>query len=528
MPQPSHRQLSAEPAALTVGEFPDFRAPCVGGPLPPDYNSGTNRPDQPQHHLSRMSSLPSTLGELRRSGYTPLPVKQELRRNLIARLRRGEPLFPGMIGYDETVIPEIVNAVLSQHDMLFLGLRGQGKTRMLRMLSGLLDERIPIVAGSEINDDPTAPLSRHARDVIAARGDDTPVEWIGRERRYHEKLATPDVTIADLIGEIDLIKHAEGRHLANEDVMHFGLIPRSHRGIFCMNELPDLSPKIQVGLFNVLEERDVQIRGFTVRLPLDLCMVFSANPEDYTNRGRIVTPLKDRIGSVIRTHYPLTREVGMQITAENAWTGREDGVRVLVPRFLQEIVEETSRLARTSPHVNHASGVSVRMSIANYENLVSSAERRAIRSGEPLTVARPGDLAALAASSRGKLELAMTEEAGEEDRLIQRLAEEAVKNVFDQHFQPQQFQGVVDYFESGQRLELADAAPTAEVLARVDGIRGFRKLLERAATELEPALAGGESAGALHASLAELVLDGLYAHNRVNKKSRSVGAVYGA
>ena len=475
-----------------------------------------------------MSDRPQTLGELRRSGYTPLPVKQELRRNLIARLRQQEPLFPGIIGYDETVVPEVINAVLSQHDMLFLGLRGQGKTRMLRMLSALLDEHIPIVAGSEINDDPFQPLSRHARDVVATQGDATPIEWIGRDRRYHEKLATPDVTIADLIGEIDLIKHAEGRHLANEDVMHFGLIPRSHRGIFCMNELPDLSPKIQVGLFNVLEERDVQIRGFTVRLPLDLCLVFSANPEDYTNRGRIVTPLKDRIGSVIRTHYPLTREIGMQITDENAWAERDGNVRVRVPRFLREVVEETSRLARSSPHVNHASGVSVRMSIANYENLISSAERRAILAGEPLAVARPGDLAYAAASSRGKLELARTEETGEEDRLIGRLIEEAVKNVFDQHFQPQQFQGVVDYFESGQRLELSDSAPTAEFLARIDSIRGFRKLLDRAAAELEPALASGETAGAFQASLAELVLDGLHAHNRLNKKSRRAGAVYGA
>ncbi len=474
-----------------------------------------------------MPDRPRTLGDLRRSGYAAVPVKQELRRNLIDRLRRGQPLFPGIIGYDETVVPEVVNAILSRHDMLFLGLRGQGKTRMLRMLSELLDEHVPIVAGSEINDDPYSPLSKYARDLIAAQGDATPIEWIGRERRYHEKLATPDVTIADLIGEIDLIKHAEGRHLANEDVMHFGLIPRSHRGIFCMNELPDLSPKIQVGLFNVLEERDVQIRGFTVRLPLDLCMVFSANPEDYTNRGRIVTPLKDRIGSVIRTHYPLTREIGMQITDDNAWTEREGDVLVRVPRFLREVVEEASRLARTSPHVNHASGVSVRMSIANFENLISNAERRAILAGEPGTVARPGDLAYAAASSRGKLELAMTEETGEEDRLILRLIEEAVKNVFDQHFQPQQFQAVVDYFESGHRLEFSDAAPTAEVLARLDAIRGFRKLLDRAGSELEPGLASGETAGAYQASLAELVLDGLHAHNRVNKKARRAGAIYG-
>src|SRR5262249_15464893 len=294
----------------------------------------------------------------------------------------------------------------------FLGLRGQGKTRMLRMLVNFLDPVIPVIAGSEVNDDPLAPISKYGRDMVAQHGDACPVAWLPRERRYHEKLATPDGAIADLVGEIDLIKHAEGKHLASEDVMHFGLIPRSHRGIFCMNELPDLSPKIQVGLFNVLEERDVQIRGFPVRLDLDLAMVFSANPDDYTNRGRIVTPLKDRIGSVVLTHYPLTRELGMQITSENAWTQREGPVAGSVPKFMQEIVEEISRLARTSGHVNQASGVSVRMSIANYENMLSNAERRGIRTGGAQIVPRISDLAYLSASSRGKLELNMTEESG--------------------------------------------------------------------------------------------------------------------
>lgn len=475
-----------------------------------------------------MPDRPSTLGELRESGYRNTPVKLEMRRNLIAKLRAGQPLFPGIVGYDETVIPEIVNGVLSKHDMLFLGLRGQGKTRMLRMLTELLDETVPVVAGSEINDDPLAPLSKYARDLVAEKGDETPIEWIGRERRYHEKLATPDVTIADLIGEVDLIKHAEGRHLANEDVMHFGLIPRSHRGIFCMNELPDLSPKIQVGLFNVLEERDIQIRGFTVRLPLDLCLVFSANPEDYTNRGRIVTPLKDRIGSVVRTHYPLTRELGIEITGENAWTERDGGADVVVPTFLKEVVEEVSRLARSSPHVNQASGVSVRMSIANYENLVSNAERRAIHSGESATIARPTDLAYSASSARGKLELAMTEESGEEDRLIERLVEEAIKEVFDQHFKPQQFQAVVEHFESGNRLKLAEDATSAEVLEKLGEIRGFRKVLERAAGELSPSGAPKGLESELLVSVAELILDGLYAHNRINKKARRSGLMYGA
>jgi magnesium chelatase subunit I len=398
---------------------------------------------------------------------------------------------------------------------------------MLRMLVDLLDDTVPIVAGSEINDDPLAPLSKYARDLVADKGDACPVEWIGRERRYHEKLATPDVTIADLIGEVDLIKHAEGRHLSSEDVMHFGLIPRTNRGIFCMNELPDLSPKIQVGLFNVLEERDVQIRGFTVRLALDVCMVFSANPEDYTNRGRIVTPLKDRIGSVVRTHYPLTRELGIQITDANAWSSRDDGPRIVVPMFLKEIVEETSRLARKSPHVNQASGVSVRMSIANSENLVSNAERRALALGETEAVARVSDLVGLVGSSRGKIELQMTEETGEEDKLLGRIIEEAVKTVFDQHFDPKQFRNIVEYFESGNTIEVGDRVPAAQILKRIEAVREFRKQVERGAAELDAKLAATPLRPQLEASVAEFILDGLYTHNRLNKKQKSGGASYG-
>jgi magnesium chelatase subunit I len=474
-----------------------------------------------------MTDRPKTLGQLRASGYQTTGVKREMRRNLLGKLRKGETLFPGILGYDETVIPQVVNAVLSAHDVLFLGLRGQGKTRMLRMLVELLDDAVPIVAGSEINDDPLAPLSKYARDLVAEKGDACPVEWIGRERRYHEKLATPDVTIADLIGEVDLIKHAEGRHLSSEDVMHFGLIPRTNRGIFCMNELPDLSPKIQVGLFNVLEERDVQIRGFTVRLALDVCMVFSANPEDYTNRGRIVTPLKDRIGSVVRTHYPLTRELGIQITDANAWSARDDGPRVFVPLFLKEIVEETSRLARKSPHVNQASGVSVRMSIANSENLVSNAERRALALGEQEAVARVSDLAGLVGSSRGKIELQMTEETGEEDKLLGRIIEEAVKTIFDQHFDPKQFRNIVEYFESGNTLEVGDRVPHAQILKRIEAVREFRKQVERAAGDLDAKLAATALRPQLEASIAEFILDGLYTHNRLNKKQKSGEAIYG-
>ena len=470
---------------------------------------------------------PRNLAELRESAYQPCSVKQEMRRNLIRRLKSGEELFPGIVGYDETVFPQVQNAILSKHDMLFLGLRGQGKTRMLRLLVELLDDALPIVEGSEINDDPLAPISRYARDRVLAEGDACPVEWVGRDRRYHEKLATPDVTIADLIGEVDLIKHAEGRHLASEDVMHFGLIPRSHRGIFCMNELPDLSPKIQVGLFNVLEERDVQIRGFTVRLPLDLCLVFSANPEDYTNRGRIVTPLKDRIGSVVQTHYPQTRDLGVEITADNAWSDRDGDVEVHVPGFIRDVLEETSRLARTSPHVNQASGVSVRMSIANLENAISNAERRGILLGESPVVVRISDLAHIASSSRGKMELAMSEEPGDEDRLIWRLLGEAVRTVFDEWFKPKQFRCLVEYAESGKPLASGDTLTSADLMSQFQAVPEFPELVATISRDLEPELTSDEVRIPLQASVAEFILEALHCHNRLNKARKDGGTSYG-
>src|SRR3954470_10630613 len=342
-----------------------------------------------------------TLGDLKATGYRPCSVKDELRRNVIRKLKAGEELFPGIVGYRDSVIPQVVNGILSKHDLLFLGLRGQAKTRILRMLPELLDEWIPILSGTEIADDPVRPTTKTGKRLVAEQGDDAKIEWIHRSARYHEKLATPDVTIADLIGEIDLVKYAEGRYLSDESTMHFGLIPRSNRGLFAINELPDLAPRIQVGLFNVLEERDVQIRGYPVRLDLDVCLVFSANPEDYTNRGRIVTPLKDRIGSVIRTHYPRTREEGIAISAANAWAAGQE-VPVLLRGYMKEILEETARLARSSQAINQQSGVSVRMSIANYENMVSNAERRAVLLGEAVAVPRVSDLAYLAASTRGK------------------------------------------------------------------------------------------------------------------------------
>jgi magnesium chelatase subunit I len=471
---------------------------------------------------------PRTLAELLSSGYRIETVKDEMRRNLIAKLESGETLFPEILGYEETVVPQVQNGILSKHDLLFLGLRGQAKTRMLRQLIRLLDDAIPIVAGSEINDNPFHPVSRYARDLVAEHGDQTPIEWIGREERYHEKLATPDVTIADLIGEVDMIKHAEGRYLSSELTMHFGLIPRTNRGIFCINELPDLAPKIQVGLFNVLEERDVQIRGYPVRLHLDVCMVFSANPEDYTNRGRIVTPLKDRIGSVVRTHYPLTREIGIAISDQNAWLGRGGDGRatMAIPIYVKEIVEEIARLARSSPHVNQQSGVSVRMSIANLENVVSNAERRSIQTGERWIVPRISDLGSAAASSRGKLELTMSEDEGHEDKLLHRIIDEAVKNIFALHVDVRELRPIVEYFESGHSVEVGDTIPTRTLLERIAKIPGLRKRAEELAAEAVPDVSDRDARDAATSSAAEFVLEGLYVHNKLNKSAKAAGATY--
>lgn len=466
---------------------------------------------------------PSTLAELKQSGYQIKSVKDEMRDNLIRKLRAKEPLFPGIIGYEETVLPQIQNAILSRHDMLFLGLRGQAKTRMLRQLIYLLDDAIPIVAGSEINDDPFHPISRQAREIIAGKGDQTPIEWIGRDRRFHEKLATPDVTIADLIGEIDMIKHAEGRYLSSELTMHFGLIPRTNRGIFCMNELPDLSPKIQVGLFNVLEERDIQIRGYPIRLELDVCLVFSANPEDYTNRGRIVTPLKDRIGSVIRTHYPLTRDDGIRITEANAWTER-NAKPLYIPHFMKEVLEEVARVARNNPSINQQSGVSVRMSIANFENMVSNAERRSLVNDEETIVPRISDLAYLAASSRGKLELTMSEDDGSEDRVIGKLLGEAVKNIFDQYFHIKQFRGLVEWFESGQNLVASDQLSGQDFAKTLQRIPALSKEVEKFMEKMPDMPA--EARDAVFASVAELILEGLHVSNRLNKNHRDGQSVF--
>ncbi len=463
---------------------------------------------------------PKSVGALRRTDYRPCSVKDELRRNLIARLRSGEAIFPGIIGYDDTVIPQVINAILSRHDMLFLGLRGQAKMRMIRALPSLLDEYTPVIAGTDLPDDPLAPKFPPNKRLLAEHGDELEIRWLHRDERFHEKLATPDVTIADLIGEIDLVKHAEGRYLTDESVVHYGLIPRTNRGIFAINELPDLAPRIQVGLFNALEERDIQIRGFPIRLPLDVTMAFTANPEDYTNRGRIVTPLKDRLGSVIRTHYPLRTEHAIAITKANAWLERSgDGCAtglqpVNIPPYMLEIVEEVARLARSSAHVNQQSGVSVRTSIANAENLVSNAERRCLKNGETRVVPRVSDLQHLAASCRGKMELILAEDERAEDKLITSLIGEAVKNVFEEYGDVKSLAGIVDAFVGGETtFEVGNDVTSAQVL---DGARKLDGLID-AASEVCRVAKRPTDAPAELAAAVEFVLEALYVSNRLSK-----------
>ena len=420
-----------------------------------------------------------TLGELRRSGYKPLSVKAELRKNLIRKMLDREPLFPGIFGFEETVIPQVQNAILAGQDMIFLGERGQAKTRLIRSLTSLLDPEIPYVEGSEINDDPFAPISKYAQDMVAKHGDDTPVAWIPRDDRYGEKLATPDVTTPELIGEVDPIKVAEGRYLSDELVIHYGLIPRTNRGIFCINELPDLSEKLQVGLFNIMQERDVQIRGFRVRLPLDICVVASANPEDYTNRGRIITPLKDRYGAQIRTHYPKQIDVEIDIMdAERSPLLMSDGYRITVPQFMKEIIAETTSMAREHADINQRSGVSVRMSIANYESMIGNALRRAILLREDEVVPRISDLASIVPSSSGKIELETVEE-GKEGQIIDELIKKAVKKVFSKHFRSEDFTSFLQNFTSGRSLEVSDTMPTAVYSQKARSLGGLHEALQR-------------------------------------------------
>jgi magnesium chelatase subunit I len=460
---------------------------------------------------------PKTLGALKRdvaAGRIPhRSVRAEIRQNLVARLRQAGPLFPGIIGYDETVIPQLVNALLSQHDFVLLGLRGQAKSRLLRALVTLLDEEMAVVPGSEIHDDPLAPLSAFAKRRVQEEGDAMPIEWLPREARYVEKLATPDVTVADIIGDIDPIKAARaGLQLSDELTMHYGLLPRANRSIFAINELPDLAGRVQVSLFNILQEGDVQIKGYPVRLPLDVLMVFSANPEDYTARGKIITPLKDRIGSEIRTHYPRTRDAAMAITQQEAWVERDEHgeLPVDVPAYVREVVEEIAFQARADSRVDKRSGVSQRLPITCIENVVSNAERRALLSGESAIVPRVADVYAALPALTGKLELEYEGELRGADTVGRDLVRAAVRVVFDGYGNGTDLQPIIEWFDMGGSLQLSDTLSATELLEEAGKLQGLVELADRIDGDAQ-----GERGR--RAAAVDFILEGLHAQKRISR-----------
>src|SRR6059036_2967903 len=463
---------------------------------------------------------PSTLGELKQTKWASpariqRTVKDELRENLICLLENGSALFPGIVGYEDTVIPQLVNAVLSRHNFILLGLRGQAKSRILRALVTLLDEEIPILAGSEVNDNPFAPISKYGRELVNEHGERAPVAWLPRDSRYVEKLATPDVTVADIIGDVDPIKAARGGHLLSDELtMHYGLLPRANRGIFAINELPDLAGKIQVGLFNIMQEGDVQIKGYPVRLPLDVALVFSANPEDYTARGKIITPLKDRIGSEIRTHYPATLDEGIAITAQEAWT-RRDGYKLHIPKYVQQVIERIAFAAREDKKVDKRSGVSQRLPISCMENVISNAERRTIRHDEKLVVPRIGDVYAALPAITGKLELEYEGEMKGADHVGRELIRSAIAKTFDQYFTGVNLQQVVQWFDLGGEIQLPDGAGAGEVMQSLQTIQGLMDKLVKVAV-------GPKDTAELQVSAAEFVLEGLHAHKRIGRNEERV------
>jgi magnesium chelatase subunit I len=466
--------------------------------------------------MPKSTPLPVTLGELVRHAATSparlaaRSVKDEMRQNLVRRLQRKEELFPGIVGYGDTVIPQLVNAVLSRHNFILLGLRGQAKSRILRALTGLLDDAIPYVAGCEIRDNPYAPLCRQCRETIAARGDDTPIAWLAREDRYVEKLATPDVTVADLIGDLDPIKAARsGEQLSSERNIHYGLLPRANRGIFALNELPDLAGKIQVALFNIMQEGDVQIKGYPVRLALDVALVFSANPEDYTARGKIVTPLKDRIGSEIRTHYPMTLAEGIAITTQEAWTER-GLLKTEVPGYVRSIVEQIAFTAREDKKVDRRSGVSQRLPISTLELAVSNAERRALLHGESLAVPRAGDLYGALPGITGKIELEYEGEIRGSETVIRELVRTAIAQVFDQYFAGTNTQQIEQWFNLGGTIKIQDDQPAAAMLRELEQIQG---LIEK----LKPVGVDAGDPPERIVSAAEFLLEGMVAHRRISR-----------
>ncbi len=453
-----------------------------------------------------VSELPQTFGELKSSGFQVLPVKAELRKNLIVKLRNGEPLFPGVMGYDHSVIPQLTNALLGTQDIIILGERGQAKSRIMRSLTSLLDEWTPVLEGTEIPENPFQPITSLGRSLIEEHGDGTSIKWLHRDDRYAEKLATPDITIADLIGEVDPIKIAEGRYLSDELTLHYGLVPRVNRGIFAINELPDLAERIQVGLLNVLEERDVQIRGHKVRLPLDILVIATANPEDYTNRGRIITPLKDRYGAQIRTHYPEEIEQELAIVDQEAAILDMGDYRVKVPPFMREIIAEITHYARRSPDINQRSGVSVRTSIANYEALVANAFRRALRINESEVVPRVSDLPFVIPSLQGKLEFEAMEE-GQEDKITQRIVHGAVKAVFDRYYDINDLESVAASFNEGLSIE------TGEDMAAI----AYAKIIEKIPAIGDVFVNPTEISDGERAATVEFILEGLHLHKLLNK-----------
>ena len=459
-----------------------------------------------------------TLGELKKSGIKVLSVRDEMRKNLVQHLESGNRILPGIIGYNDTVIPEIENAILSGHHMVFLGERGQAKSRIIRGLVSLLDERIPIVAGCEINDNPYQPICRACRNKAEETGDGLPIEWIDRDARYGEKLATPDVSIADLVGEIDPIKVAEGRYLADEETIHYGLVPRTNRGVFAINELPDLTEKVQVGLFNLMEEKDVQIKGYKIRLPLDVVIVASANPEDYTSRGRIITPLKDRFDMQIRTHYPKNIGDELAIMEQEAGPTDKRSRKVEVPGFMKEILGSLTFEARKSNEINQSSGVSVRVTINNYESLISNAEKRALRLKENDIVPRISDLHALLASTTGKIEIEYVGEDKKEGELVEKLLNRSIVKVFDQHFSLNSLQKVVEYFNAGWGVEVSDQMASQDYLEGIKEIPGLKEAIRNLGIQESPSLM---------ASATEFVLEGLHLHQKLNKEVEGGRATYG-
>jgi magnesium chelatase subunit I len=461
-------------------------------------------------------SRPQTLGQLRSipdfdARTTSISVKDELRRNLLRAIEKNEPLFPGVHGYEDSVIPQIVNALLSRHNFILLGLRGQAKSRILRGLAQLLDPEIPVVAGCEINDNPLLPICRGCREKIAAQGDSTPIAWMPRDLRYVEKLATPDVTIADIIGDVDPIRAARGgRDLSDELTIHYGLLPRANRGIFAINELPDLASKIQVGLFNIMQEGDIQIKGYPLRLPLDVLIVFTANPEDYTARGKIITPLKDRIGAEIRTHYPATVAEGMTVTRQEAWASRDAARKIEVPDYLREVIEEIAFQAREDKRVDRRSGVSQRLPITTLESVISNAEQRAARNGEKCGIARVADIYAALPAITGKLELEYEGELKGADTIARELIRTAVGRVFSKHFPEVGFQAVIQWFELGGELKLPELATTAERYEQLSKIQGLFDHVGRLGVN------DRKEVGAAGAA-AEMILEGLWAHRRIGR-----------